>query len=166
MSNLVLAKDNKLKVNSKDIADNFGKQHRQVLRDIRSLIEQAGGDLGEHNFVPSSYTSEQNKVLPCYEMDRDGFSLLAMGFTGKAALQWKLKYIKAFNEMERFLLEGGGSLMQSLNEAMQLMEQDKQVASACGGGLNEWKKIRKAHMAKIDKLHSDVQLLLNFKKEN
>lgn len=54
-------------------------------------------------FVLSEYTSVQNKRLPMYLMNRDGFTLLAMGFTGSKAMEWKLKYIQAFNAMERKL---------------------------------------------------------------
>lgn len=148
--------------NSKDIADKFDKTHRHVLRDIKNLIGSLDDDFGKSNFGLSSYTSLQNKVLPCYELSRDAFSLLAMGFTGKPALQWKVKYIQAFNMMERELLNGT-SVMQSLNDAVRLMQQDKDVASVCGKGLSEWKKLRKDHMEKVEKLKSEVQLLLNFK---
>ena len=54
-------------------------------------------------FFRSEYTTIQNKKLPMYLMNRDGFTLLAMGFTGKAALEWKIKYIAAFNAMEKQL---------------------------------------------------------------
>lgn len=162
MSQLVQVQDGKMTVSSKQIADHFGKVHRQVLRDIRELIKDAGGEFGEHNFVPSSYISLQNKELPCYLLTRDGFSLLAMGFTGKKAIEWKVKYIKAFNEMESALVNGS-CVMQKLNEAMKLMEQDKEVASACGRGLNNWKGLRREHMERVDRLRADVQLLLNFK---
>lgn len=162
MDKLVAVVHGKPVANSKDIAEKFGKTHRQVLRNIRELIADLEGDLGGCDFAPSSYTSAQNKVLPCYELDRDAFALLAMGFTGKPALKWKLKYIQAFNHMESALI-GGSSVMQSLNEAVRLMEEDKAIASTFGKGLNEWKHKRKDHMAKVEKLHSDVQLLLNFK---
>lgn len=161
MNKLVTVAHGKPVANSKDIAEKFGKTHRQVLRNIRELLNDIGDDLGGCEFALSSYTSSQNKVLPCYELDRDAFALLAMGFTGKPALQWKLKYISAFNKMESALI-GGSSVMQSLNEAVRLMEEDKAIASAFGKGLNEWKNKRKDHMAKVEQLHHDVQLLLNF----
>ena len=162
MTNIVTTNNGKVVANSKDIADKFGKTHRHVLRDIKNLIENLDDDFRESNFGLSSYKSLQNKELPCYELSRDAFSLLAMGFTGKPALQWKIKYIQAFNMMEKELLNGT-SVMQSLNEAMRLMQQDKDVASACGKGLNDWKKLRNSHMEKVDKLQNEVQLLLNFK---
>ena len=98
------------------------------MRDIAKGLETAG-DFGSEHFGLSSYTSSQNKILPCYEMSRDGFTLIAMGFTGVKAQQWKIKYIEAFNAMERELLNGSakfGSVMDALNEACRLMESDKQ----------------------------------------
>ena len=57
-------------------------------------------------FILSCYTEKQNgQVYQMYTMNRDGFSLLAMGFTGEKALEWKLKYIQAFNKMEKLLLQ-------------------------------------------------------------
>lgn len=92
---------------SRDVAEFFGKQHGHVLRDIDNLL----------NSEPSlrlSYFGETLSERPnpsggapiksrSFEMDRDGFTLLAMGFTGKEALKWKLAYIRAFNAMEQEL---------------------------------------------------------------
>lgn len=161
MSSLITVSAGKMMVSSKQVADHFGKIHRNVMRDIKSLIESAGSEFGSDNFEQSSYISLQNKQLPCYMMTRDGFSLLAMGFTGKPAILWKVKYIQAFNEME-YELSQGVSVMQSINEAMRLMDQDKQIASVCGKGLHEWKKQRTQHMEKVEQLHRDAQLLLGF----
>lgn len=85
-------------------------------------------------FFKSEYISAQNKKLPEYLMNRDGFSLLVMGFTGKAALEWKLKYIQAFNEMEKKLeqrpqLSRSELMAQALIAAHEeLEEKDKQIA--------------------------------------
>ena len=163
MSDLIEMKDGKMMVSSKQIADHFGKIHRNVMRDISNLISATGAEFGSEHFEHSSYISKQNKELPCYLLTRDGFSLLAMGFTGNKAVEWKVKYIQAFNQMEH-LLKCGSSVMQSLNEAMRLMEEDKQIASTCGKGLSDWKRQRRDHMEKVEKLHGDVQMLLNFKK--
>jgi Rha family phage regulatory protein len=85
---------------SRDVAATFGKEHKHVLRDIRQLIETAP-ELGRSNFGHTHFINEQNgQTYSSFEMDRDGFSLLAMGFTGEKALRWKLKYIQAFNGME------------------------------------------------------------------
>ena len=165
MNELITVVNGKPVVTYKQIADHFGKTHRHILRDIAKELETAG-DFGSEHFGLSSYTSSQNKILPCYEMSRDGFTLIAMGFTGVKAQQWKIKYIEAFNAMERELLNGSakfGSVMDALNDACRLMESDKQRASVFGQGLHEWRKLRKEHMERVEKLHTDVQLLLNFK---
>ena len=56
-------------------------------------------------FILSKRKAADGQFHRMYFMNRDGFSLLVMGFTGKKALEWKLKYIKAFNQMEKFILE-------------------------------------------------------------
>lgn len=83
------------------IAEKFGKEHKNVMQSIRNLI----GGTAENSaiaemFSESRYLNEQNKEQPMFLMNRDGFTLLAMGFTGKRAMQFKLEYIKAFNSME------------------------------------------------------------------
>lgn len=161
MQDLVQVENGKVTVTSKQVAEHFGKAHRHVLRDIAKEIETAGV-FGETNFRLSTYTSSQNKVLPCYEMTRDGFSLIAMGFTGVEAQQWKIKYIEAFNQMEK-MLSGEDSVMRQFDKAIKLMEEDKAIASGCGKGLQAWKDIRKDHIAKIEDLRNKAQLLLNFK---
>lgn len=165
MNDLVSVSNGKVVVTSKQVSDHFGKVHRQILRDIRDLISDSG-EFGQYSFVLSSYKSLQNKELPCYEMTRDGFSLLAMGFTGKKAIEWKIKYINAFNKMEAEILSNRTkeiSVMDELNKAYLLMESDKEKASVFGSGLSEWKQIRKEHMERVNKLQEDVQMLLNFK---
>ena len=61
-------------ITSLDVAETFGKEHKRVLQDIREL--RCSEEFGKHNFVPSSYTSVQNKELPMYYITRDGFTLL------------------------------------------------------------------------------------------
>ena len=166
MNELITVVDGKPVVTSKQVADHFGKQHRQILDIIRRITESQP-DFGRASFSASSYTSEQNKTLDCFEMTRDGFSLVAMGLNGETALLWKVKYIEAFNAMERELLSGNakfGSVMDALNEACKLMQDDKEKASVFGSGLSEWKRVRKEHMDRVNKLQEDVQMLLNFNK--
>ena len=94
---------------STDLAQHFGKQHANVLRDIRNLLPQLpnGGVL---NFEEAPFTDEQNgQTYPAYRLTRDGFTLLAMGFTGKKALVFKLAYIDAFNRMEAALHQPAGT---------------------------------------------------------
>lgn len=85
------------------IAECFGKEHKNVLADIRNLLAECPEEFGRLNFQPSSYTNEQGKTQPMYIVFFDGFMLLVMGYTGKKALQMKLAYIEAFNAMREKL---------------------------------------------------------------
>ena len=103
MKDLVILENNQALTTSRIVAEKFDKRHDAVLRDIRDLITQAKGlhkSVESSMFTETTYTNKQNKQQPMYLMTRDGFSLLAMGFTGKKALQFKLKFIDAFNRME------------------------------------------------------------------
>jgi Rha family phage regulatory protein len=85
-------------VSSRAVAQKFGKEHKNVLQAIENL--ECSGEFRRLNFQPSSYRNEQNKKQPEVLVTRDGFTFLAMGFTGKKAAQWKEQYIAAFNQME------------------------------------------------------------------
>lgn len=90
---------------SRHIAERFGKNHFHVLRTIEKLI----ADLADHefsasNFGLSEYKNARGKSLPEYRLTRDGFALLAMSFTGRDALAWKVAFLAAFNAMEAALI--------------------------------------------------------------
>lgn len=109
MSNVVkiLNKDGQPVVTSRQIAEDFEKEHSSVVvRAIENLIKdlKGSGQNCTHLFIETKYKNEQNKqYYKEYLLTRDGFSLLVMGFTGTKALQWKLKYIEAFNKMEEHI---------------------------------------------------------------
>lgn len=94
--------DGKPMCTSNDIARHFGKQHKNVLQAIDML--ELPDDFRQLNFQPIEYTDERGRKQPCYQITRDGFTLLAMGFTGKRAMAWKLAYLAAFNAMEAQLM--------------------------------------------------------------
>ena len=97
----IVEKDGQLVVSSRQVAEDFGKQHKDVLEAINKLYVQMSTAEFSALFIKSEYTASNGKKNPEYLLTRDGFSLLVMGFTGKAALDWKLKYIDAFNRMEK-----------------------------------------------------------------
>lgn len=106
-----------LTVSSLQIADDFGKQHKNVVQAIENI--KAENSAVTPMFIESTYTAGTGKAYKCYDITRDGFSLLVMGFTGKKALEWKIKYIEAFNAMEIQLKNPtmiNESLRQELNE--------------------------------------------------
>lgn len=92
--------DGVLTVGSVEVARHFEKQHKYVLQTIHDLA--AENSAAKNMFIESTYEN-RGKQYPQYLITRDGFSLLVMGFTGKKALEWKLKYIEAFNKMETAL---------------------------------------------------------------
>lgn len=94
----ITVRDGALTVTSRQVAEHFGKQHKDVLRAIRIL--ECSNDFTERNFAPSEYVDVTGRKLPQMLMTRDGFTFLVMGFTGKEAARWKEKYIAAFNAME------------------------------------------------------------------
>lgn len=107
---------------STQVADYFGKRHDAVLRDIRNLVKKAP-ELRLHNFVETQQLVKVGAVerhIVVYRMDRKGFTLLAMGFTGEPALKFKIAYIDAFDEMEAKLRGDNLSQGNTLTPAQQL----------------------------------------------
>ena len=92
-------------VSSREIALHFQKKHSHVLAEIKRIQQLAPKEFSEPNFRFAEYQDSQSKPRPCFHLTRDAFSLLAMGFTGKAAILWKLRYIEAFNALEAHALE-------------------------------------------------------------
>ena len=90
-------------VTSLQVAEAFGKEHRNVLRDIREIIESDTDNFALLNFEQCSYTNENNREMPMYAMSKDGFVLLVMGYTGSEAMRLKKAYIAEFNRMEEEL---------------------------------------------------------------
>ena len=91
--------DGQAVTNSVKVAEKFGKEHKHVLESIRKLMTAENSAVLQM-FEESTYINEQNKTQPMYLMNRDGFTLLAMGFTGTKAMEFKIDYINAFNKME------------------------------------------------------------------
>ncbi|EAK7568886.1 Rha family transcriptional regulator [Campylobacter coli] len=85
---------------SLSVAEVFNKNHKNIIRKINEFPKD---NFTKLNFEPSKYIDSTGRILPCYKITRDGFSLLVMGFTGEKAYKWKIEFIKAFNEMEKRL---------------------------------------------------------------
>lgn len=120
MTDIILSTQNGEPVaSSLQIAESFEKRHDHVMRGIEDILRGLPKNGDTPMFYKTEYTHEQNgQTYPMYLMNRDGFSLLVMGFTGKAALEWKLKYIQAFNEMEKKL---NAPQMPKLSKEMQAL---------------------------------------------
>lgn len=116
-------RDNQAFCTSLDIAKVFEKRHDNILRDIRAILDIENDEIftdlkiegsknqkeikefNALNFELSEYKDSTGRVLPCYNLNRDGFSLLAMGFTGVKAHLWKIAFINSFNQMEQLIQE-------------------------------------------------------------
>lgn len=105
---LVTSYNGVLVADSLEVADRFGKSHKNVLQTINNTITNLVAEFSATNAEPEDYFilaeyQNRGKTYRKYLLTRDGFSLLVMGFTGPAALHWKLLYIEAFNKMEQAL---------------------------------------------------------------
>lgn len=126
--------NNKVVTSSRNVAEVFEKRHDNVIQATRAL--ECGNEFRLLNFQESSYVNEQNREMPEYLITRDGFTLLAMGFNGKKAMDFKVKYIQAFNEMEARLNNPFGqfqsaiptSMAEALKLAASLEEQRAELA--------------------------------------
>lgn len=119
MNNLVIMKDRQAVTTSLQVAETFNKRHDNILRDIENLKKDVLNfeEMYSENYEPDAYGRDRKVVY----MNRDGFTLLAMGFTGKKALEFKIKYIKAFNQMEKTIKEHRIELPKTPMEALKLM---------------------------------------------
>lgn len=149
MNDLVFqGKDNQVLTSSLLVAEKFGKRHVEVLDAIRDLIAKTENSTFVENQKLNKMFAliEQEipmpvgggvKKAPVYVMNRDGFTILVMGFTGEKALQFKLDYIGAFNKMEATIKNGGFHIPNSFKEALllaaqqqeQIENQQKQIAA-------------------------------------
>lgn len=129
MSDITLFnQDGRILASSREVAEKFSKQNKHVNETIRKLM--AENSTVKNMFLETTYMSDRGRREIEFLMDRDGFSLLVMGFTGKKALEWKLKYIDAFNNMEE-TLKSGDYLSEEEKLKLQLFSKDPlEVASA------------------------------------
>lgn len=110
---LVKVVNNQLVTDSRQVAEAFGKEHGKVLRSIDNLVSQ--NRLTKNMFLEQTH-EYRGRTFRHYLMNRDGFSLLVMGFTGPEALEWKIKYINAFNEMGKKLQESSSPALPDFND--------------------------------------------------
>lgn len=117
--------DGELVVTSRQVAEDFGKQHQHVTQAIENLISE--NSLLKSMMMESEYTTERGRKYKEYLLTRDGFSLLVMGFTGSRALEWKLKYIEAFNKMEQAIKNPYGHLSKEVQAIFALDHKQQQL---------------------------------------
>ena len=116
---------------SLDVSETFGKEHKNVLRDIREL--GCSVEFNRLNFEPISYTDSMNRTQEAVAMTRDGFTLLVMGYTGELAMKFKEGYIRQFNAMEAALQgkmmerQKGVAVRQALTKALQQSSEEARM---------------------------------------
>ncbi len=101
LQNAVFIQNQEIKTDSLKVAEVFGKRHSDIIRAIKNI--DCSTEFTERNFALSEYIDKSGRPLPMYEMTKDGFIFLAMGFTGAKAAQIKEAYIHAFNHMAEVL---------------------------------------------------------------
>lgn len=116
---IVFENNNEAVTSSRLVAEYFHKRHDTVIRAIENL--NCSKEFNRHNFAEITYTDSRGRKQPEYLMTKDGFTILAMGFTGAKAMQFKEAYINAFNKMEH-LLKGNSTILQ-LEKRIQELEQ-------------------------------------------
>lgn len=146
---------------STQVAEYFGKLHKDILKATRNLIESAP-ELNEQNFAPVEIKDAKGELRPAYRMDRKGFVLLSMGFTGEKALKFKITYIDAFDRMEEELRNSTADKMKAvatLTPAQQLASQQA-VGRRAQKTANHYQTIYRAiklryQIARYDQLPQD-----------
>ena len=157
MKSIVNIKDGEITTTTKIVADVFGKIHRDVIRAVSEL--ECSEEFSLRNFAQSDYVTERGKTYKCYNMTRDGFTFLCMGFTGKKAAEWKEKYITAFNEMEKGLLNVDAEMTRLSNQGKDL----KKLGSEWSAFGHQVNKQKKAHDLAVNELIDKVQYKLDLK---
>ena len=154
MTDIILSTQNGEPVaSSRQIAESFGKEHKDTLESIRQILA-AENSATKSMFYETTFEN-RGKQYPMYLMNRDGFTLLAMGFTGKAALEWKLRYIAAFNAMEKQLAQRpqltNGNSLQALNLLVKSLNEQQDA-------MNRLQVNVDAQSAAIEKLEEQNEL--------
>lgn len=154
--NIVIVKDgNSLMTTSKVIADVFEKPHRDVTKAINSL--DCSEKFSLRNFSRSEYTTDRGKTYKCFNVTEQGFYMLAMGFTGKKAAEWKEAFLDEFSK-----LKDGVSLLDELNKITKESNDDMRAASIAGKVLCKYKKVKVKNKKLCDAAYKKVQLTLGF----
>lgn len=152
-TNLVYANGAVALTNSILVAKKFGKEHKHVLDAIRELVKGCAENSADPMFEETAYVHPQNgQEYPMFIMNRDGFTLLAMGFTGEKALRFKLDYIKAFNAMEE-TIKNPHRIPQTLPEALRLAADKVEENERLLGEIEEQQKLLVAQSEQIRDLN-------------
>lgn len=160
LRHMVSKGDGRIITTSLKVAKFFNRQHKDVLRSINNLSCSSG--FTKRNFAPSDYVDLSGRHLPMFEMTKDGFMFLVMGFRGGKAGRIKEAYIDAFNWMEEQLQQEAFSVTTELNAVSLVYSQAEMSASAYGKGLRLWRDTKSDLEHRISELKNLAQLPINF----
>ncbi len=155
----VQVKGNKIITDTLTIARVFNKPHKDVLKAVRDL--NVPKEFGGRNFSLTSYKDKWNREKPMYEVTKNGFMFLVMGFNGRKADALKVAFIEAFDYL---IIQANTSSYQLLEEYQRLClnkRMEEEFASYCGKGLNRWKGKKPNIKQKIKSLEDKIQINLN-----
>ena len=156
MNNIVLIKNQSAITTSILVAEKFERNHRDILRAIKKL--DCSADFTERNFTLSEYEDSTGRKLPMYQMTKDGFIFLVMGFTGSKAAKFKEDYINAFNEMLDYINNEQKQLYKEYVDALEQFEKFSDLASQAGRTLNlVGKKLKPRALIKVNELEKSMQ---------
>ena len=157
----VQVKGNKIITDSHTVAKVFGKSHKNVLRDIYNLLQDCPDEFGGLNFELTSYKDRWNRDKPMFEITKNGFVLLVMGFNGKRATQFKIAFIEAFDYLISQAQKTSYQLLEEYQQLCLNTKMEEQLASYCGKGLNRWKGKKPTLYEKMKRLEDKIQINLN-----
>ena len=124
MNELVYLKNEQALTDSLKVAEMFEKQHKHVLEKIEKILNDSAENSAQC-FHKTRYKDTSGKWNTKYLMNRDGFTFLVMGFTGKKANEWKWKYIDAFNQMEKVIMEKQTAVWLETRQQGKLIRKDE-----------------------------------------
>lgn len=158
----VVASDNGVFTDSRTVAKRFDKPHKNVIRDVRSLLRQLPESAKLNFELCCEISSLQNgKPQPVFRMTKDAFMLLAMGFTGAKALAIKLAFIEAFNRMAEFIRAQAMQAFDAFNVAYQQHLSDKRHVSESARNMRRWQDVKPQQLQTLAALHPQMSLALN-----
>ncbi len=155
---MVMADKGQVVTTSLRVAEYFGKAHGKVLRAIETLGCSAG--FNQANFGSIEYIDARGRCQKAYQMTKDGWMFLVMGFTGKKAAAIKERFIAAFNWMADQLLKRAMDYNHIRNELMLEYRQEKSIASLAGRTLQRWQTKKPVIEGEIQALEHDGQYRL------
>ena len=156
MNSIVLVKNQSVITTSILVAETFERNHRDILRAIKKL--DCSQEFNERNFALVEYVDAKGEKRPMYQMTKDGFVFLVMGFTGSKAAKFKEDYINAFNEMHDYINSEQKQLYKEYVDALEQFEKFSELASQAGRTLNlVGKKLKPQALEKVESLKSQIQ---------